>query len=195
MRLFVAFDLPPAVTRRIAAFATAQKDLLPAARWVPPENVHLTLAFLGEVEQSRLPSLVAALGSAFAAHPPVRLAVVGGGCFPPRRPARVAWLGIEAEPPLGPLHAAVARGVESALGLPPEKRPFHPHLTLARPRKPWPRGAVDAFTNAAASWVRGVETEELTFNARQGRLIRSHLGPSGARYEVLESFPLNAAEG
>ncbi len=189
MRLFVALPLPGEVRRPLAEKATELARRLPAARWVPAANLHLTLAFLGETEADRVGGLGRALAGCFESRPPVTLRLGGGGCFPPRRPARVAWVGFEAPAALLELQREVASAVGEWLGVAPEGRPFHPHLTLARPRRPWPRPAVALWAEAFAG------PQGPAFEVGEGRLMRSHLGPGGARHESLETYPLAGAGG
>lgn len=184
MRLFVALRLPAAVLAPLAETAARLRPQLPPARWVPAANLHLTLRFIGEADAERVAGLGAALAASFASEPPVRLRLRDGGCFPSRRPARVAWVGFEPSPELERLQQAAAAAVDECLGLAPERRPFHPHLTLARPRRPWPRRAVDRFT-AAFAGPQGPE-----FTIVEGHLMCSHLGAGGARHEPLAAYPL-----
>jgi 2'-5' RNA ligase len=190
VRAFVAFELPEAVRREAARRAAAVRDRLPAARWVRPEAIHLTLRFLGEVEPAQVARLSGPLAAAFAAAPPLTLALEGGGCYPPARPARVAWAGVRvgaAAPDPEPLAALVGR-IEAAaaacLGLEPERRPFSPHVTLARCRASWGRRDVEAFEAALAGPVGE------PFAAGHGSLIESRLTPDGPRYATLETYPL-----
>lgn len=194
MRLFVAIELPAAVRREALRRAAAVRERLPAARWVRPEAMHLTLRFLGEVEPDRVAVLSPALAEAFAASPPFTLALHGGGCYPPRRPARVAWAGVRADgtktaaDPLLALQARVEAASAAFLGEEPERRPFSPHVTLARCKQPWNRDEVEAFTAALAGPVGE------PFAVDRGALIQSRLSPQGARHDTLETFPLPAAE-
>lgn len=189
MRLFVALRLPDEVRRPLAARAARLASRLPPARWVPAANLHLTLRFLGETDRERAARLGRALAGCCAPRPPLRLRLRDGGCFPPRRPARVAWVGFEPSPALLDLQAAVAAAVEECLELVPEGRPFHPHLTLARPRRPWPRPAVKLWREGLAG------PQGPAFVATEVHLMRSRLGPGGARHDPLTVCPLAGAAG
>lgn len=189
MRLFVALPVPRAVREGVVVAASRLRPRLPAARWAPVTHLHLTLVFLGETEGARLPALDEALGRRFAGFAPLTLRLSGAGCFPPRRAARVAWIGFEPAAGLGRLQGEVAAAVAGVLERPPERRPFHPHLTLARCRRPWPRAAVELWASALA----GPHGE--AFEVSTGELVRSHLAASGARYETVGSYPLAAPPG
>lgn len=187
MRAFVAVELPAAVRDEVARRADAVSSDLPAARWVRRESLHLTLHFLGEVTPKAVERLAGPLGEACARTPVLTAGLAGGGCFPPRRPARVAWAGIGPVEPLCALQARVAAAVDRPLGLEPERRPFSPHVTVARCRRPWPRAAVERFERAFAGAVGG------PFEVRSAALMESRLGPSGARYRRVAAYPLGGA--
>lgn len=186
LRLFVALDLPDWHRSRLARRLAEVEPSLPPARWMREENLHLTLAFLGNTEADRVPGLAAALFPAFAAVPRFEAALDGAGTFPPQRPARVAWIGLQAGPELAALQGNVARSAADALGTEPEGRPFHAHVTVARPRRSWNRGACETFARAS----EGLPTEP--FTVEEGVLYRSELGPGGSRYSVVQRFPLGA---
>ncbi len=191
LRLFVALDPPEPVRRRIAAM---QSDLRRAAgrhadevRWVAPENVHLTLQFLGAVPEERLEGLRGALAAAAASARPLSLEVKGAGGFPSARRPRVVWLGVGGEvEALAGLAADLGRRL-APLGFPPEDRALSPHLTLGRAREG--RGAPGL--GGALAQVAGMEAAPWRADALL--LYRSHLSPSGARYEPLDWFPLGGA--
>jgi len=187
-RLFVALEPPEAVRRRLGAIADELRRAAGRAaddvRWVPPENVHLTLQFLGAVPEERVPGVEAALREAAAGARPLSLAVRGAGGFPNARRPRVLWAGLEGD--LAPLAALVgAIGARLAkLGFPPEERPFSPHLTLGRSREghgaPGLAGALAGVAEEAAAPWRAAEVV----------LFESHLSPRGPRYEAIARAPL-----
>lgn len=135
MRLFVGVRPSEGATRALAAFIFEARAVWPDAKWVPPENVHLTLAFLGEIAESDVPGVSACLDEALAEVEPFPAALGRFGRFPEGGKARVLWVGIEegAEQLEG-----VARAVWAGLArwYEPEERPFAAHLTVARFKKP-----------------------------------------------------------
>ncbi|MFN7962694.1 MAG: RNA 2',3'-cyclic phosphodiesterase [Thermoanaerobaculia bacterium] len=187
MRLFVAIELPEAVRRAVEARLAPLRGSLPKARWVRVENLHLTLVFLGEVEAERVPPFATELAAVFARHPPFSLGLKDGGAFPPRGPGRVIWLGVDAEAGLASLQREVAEAASSVLGLEPETRPFSPHLTLARAPEPWPRPAVERFSQSFAGSLGP------RFEVHEGLLMASELAPGGSRYRAVGHFPLKTA--
>ena len=191
LRLFVALDPPEAARRRLAGM---QAELRRAAgrhaeevRWLPAENVHLTLQFLGAVPEERLPALRAALAATAGQARPLALELKGAGGFPSARRPRVVWAGVGGEiDALAGLAAEVGRRL-APLGFPPEARSFSPHLTLGRAREG--RGAPGL--GGALAQVAGMEGAP--WRATELVLYRSYLSPGGARYEALDRFPLGGA--
>jgi 2'-5' RNA ligase len=198
VRLFLAFELPAEIRARIGERVAPLRDALPAASWVPAERMHLTLVFLGEVEEAKAGAIGGALRPIFEAVPRLLLGLTAPGTFPPHRPARVAWLGVaivgapaEAQPRadegvLGAIERRARLALEPVLGRPLDDRPYHAHVTLARPRRPWGRDAVERFRAACAD-LSG------QWEASRAVLMESHLGRDGARYEVCHDYALGAA--
>ena len=184
-RLFVACELPDELKRALGGL---QEDLgrlgLNRLRWVRPEGIHVTLKFLGGVEPSRLETIRAALLSTIEPFE-LRLQPVSVGGFGGER-LRVVWVGLEGD--VEGLTALAGR-VEAALeplGFPRERRPFATHLTLARV----PDRTPSAERRQLASLIERYQPSALPATTfQQVSLMRSHLGPRGARYERLASFP------
>ena len=176
MRLFVAVYPPPEVQR---ALIEAARTLPTAAfRLTAPERVHLTLKFLGEVPSGDVPHLTAALERINRHGDPFEAATSGFGAFPSARRARILWAGIEdgAEQLV-----SLARAVETLLvpeGLPREDRPFVPHLTLGRARRP------------ANLDLTSAPHPERRFTVHKVDLVHSRQDRTGLRYETLEAFGL-----
>lgn len=137
IRLFVSLELPEEVRSRLQLLCCD----VPGARWADPEQLHLTVRFIGEVEGHVFDEIRDGLSSVRS--DPFDLTLRGVGHFPPRGQPRVLWAGIQRSEALGLLH----RRVDSVLaraGLPPDKRKFSPHITLARLRGA-PSRAVGSF--------------------------------------------------
>jgi len=182
VRLFLALELSEEARAALSRAREIFARSLTGWRFVDPAAVHLTLRFLGEVDPEKDRAHRRAWGSAVCGFAPVRFQLTGAGVFPgPARP-RVLWIGVREDPPEGRIEE-IARALEGAAraeGFPPEDRPFHPHLTLARARRDVhatpPRDAVGELGAT-------VECAEVV-------LFRSDLGPAGARYSPLDAFPL-----
>jgi len=189
IRAFVALELSPGLKDGILTLIDELRRAGVRASWSRAATLHLTLKFLGDVEEALLPDLVTALEAAAAEVPPFAFDTTLMGAFPsPARP-RVVWLGVESSPGLHDLQEAVEREL-TPLGFPREKRRFHPHITLGRIRDAGvlSRDASLPALIAKLPVPRGrTAVEEL-------RLIRSTLSPQGARHETLEVIRLGGAE-
>jgi RNA 2',3'-cyclic 3'-phosphodiesterase len=188
VRLFVAVELDPAVRASAAETGDALSARLPRGidvRWIPEENLHITLQFLGEVDDAAVPQVVSALDIPFKQQP-FTIDIDGLGAFPPSGPPRVFWLGVRGgSEELTSLHDEVASAMEP-LGFPREQRRYTGHLTIARVKEPGSRTVQTAVrrllaelpAHAGQSQVRGVT------------LVRSRLSPKGASYESVLRVPL-----
>jgi 2'-5' RNA ligase len=184
LRLFVALDVPDAVRQSLGALTAKLRAIYPDAKWVRLEGVHVTLKFIGEVPDAQVEQIRAAL-EAVEAHGPIELHFRGLGFFPsPQRP-RVFWAGIEAGAELSRMAADIENRLER-LGIPREKRDFHPHLTLARFEST--RG-VDRL-RAAISEAGSADFGSVTADAFH--LYQSVLKRSGAEYTRLATYALTA---
>jgi 2'-5' RNA ligase len=187
VRSFVAIELPSPIRQAIAARVDDLRPRLPPARWVAAAELHLTVAFLGEIGEESLPAIGSALGPVFAATPPLRLRLDGAGTFPPSRPARVAWIGVDSDGDLGAVERQARSALDSVLERPLEDRPYHAHVTVARPRRPWKRSAIDGFREGFA----GLAGE---WPAPRVVLMESRLGGGGGeRYRVRQQYPIGEA--
>jgi 2'-5' RNA ligase len=150
---------------------------------VRPENCHITLFFLGEVSEEQVEEIHRRLGPIFSCRSRFDIQLADGGTFPPRRPARVVWIGIRDGGELRALQEAVGEACGEVVGG-KESPSFHPHVTAARCRRPWRRTDVDAWKRALAGELGA------PFRAAEGVLMRSRLERAGARYDVVSRYPL-----
>ncbi len=190
MRLFVAVELSSAWIEALRAVQARLRalDTPPSVRWVRPEGIHLTLRFLGEVDDANVEPLRAGVDAALSGHEPPVLAPDALGAFPNVRRARVGWVGVREEGArLEPLQHDLEQAVRG-LGWAAETRAFHPHLTLGRARDPR-RGVSAALASSLAR--EHVHRWEPREEARVA-LMRSHLSPRGARYEALHVWRLGS---
>ncbi|MCP3735104.1 RNA 2',3'-cyclic phosphodiesterase [Sphingomonas sp. RP10(2022)] len=181
MRLFVALRPPPA----IRAALTAVMGGVPAARWQDDAQLHCTLRFIGEVERPQAEDVAAALASIHAPAPVVRIA--GVGRFTRQGRTDTLWAGLA---PADALHH-LARKVEQTCvraGLPPERRAYLPHVTLARlPRSAGLAPEIDGWLAVHAGLAGPA------FTLPHLMLYQSHLGHGGAAYEPVARWPLEPA--
>jgi 2'-5' RNA ligase len=181
MRLFVAVDLSEDARAAIAAeqkrMAAARAGTKSSLKWVRPDQAHLTLVFLGNVDANRATSIVDAVGHDVDIAP-FDIALGGVGVFPLRGAPRVLWIGIpDGAGALRHLQGELAARV-SALGVAVEDRPFHPHLTLGRWRESRPSDRGWAVGAARSATIARVRVESAT-------LYESKLSPSGPSYTAL----------
>jgi 2'-5' RNA ligase len=189
IRSFVAIDLPDST--RVVLDETAQRLRRQAprrsVRWSRVTGIHLTLKFLGDVAESDLPRVEDVLAQVGQRHAPFALTVGGVGCFPNLKRPRVVWVGVQEES--GAL-AALQRDVVKSLvplGFEPEKRAFHPHLTLGRAK----RGVRPADLRRLGEVIAATEVGELdNIQVASFRLMRSDLRPDGAVYTSLAAVDL-----
>lgn len=177
IRTFIAVPLPESVTAHLAdlAAAMAQSWDPGAVRWVRPENMHLTLRFLGHTNPELVPTLSAALAEVTADTRAFELALAGSGCVPSVRRPRVIWIELgDSEGKLSKLQQAVEQMVRGH-GWKREGRKFRPHLTLGRVR--------DRATVPSSSWL--AEPEPMAVPVQEVRLIESRLKSAGAEYHTL----------
>lgn len=184
MRTFVAIELPEAVRASLGRLRDLLRRSRAHASWVNTDNMHLTLRFLGEVDEESLESLGARLRDSCAQYAALTMFVRGTGVFPNTRRPSVVWAGLEAvSGDLMGLQAAIETAAQ-AIGLPPETKPFHPHVTLARIRDPRQIGDLLERIEAAQS----LATDD--FPVRAVALFSSELRPAGPVYRRLREFSL-----
>lgn len=183
MRAFIAINLPDEVRAAIAHAAGPVRSAS-AIRWVEPESMHITLQFLGHVDDARVREIELALADATVAAQPFDMQLGSFGAFPSARRARVLWAGVAPDAPLMELQSAVEQAL-TPLGFEPEARDFHPHVTVGRAA----RGANPVAVAPVAAALLG---REMAGSVRVAsiELMESRLSRAGARYSVVRSFPL-----
>lgn len=192
MRLFLAIELPHDARHRLGDAVWSRRDwwepegAAAHLRRVPPDNLHVTLKFLGEVPTDQVAAVRAAVRAAVVPCGPVALRPTSAGFFPPRGPARVFVAHLTGDTDrLARLHADVEAAL-GPLGFPREGRPFAPHVTLARARDR--RGAPAAVRGPV---LRNPELAGEPFVADAVTLFSSDLRPGGPVYSVVERWPLS----
>jgi 2'-5' RNA ligase len=188
LRSFVAVEMPAEIQSAVAGSIAPLQTALPKPliRWVAPQNVHLTLKFLGDVSPANLERLAEALEAETYNHETFTISVGGLGAFPTPRRARVIWIGLEAPAAL----TALLRGVEAVsarLGYASEDRPFSPHLTIGR-----------VGQNVSGTDLQCIRTalEEMHIGAlgtvfvNALHIFKSDLKPGGSVYTHLYTLPM-----
>ena len=154
-------------------------------RWVRPENIHLTLNFLGDIRPAQIGSIAEAVADAAGGFAPFVLTLRGLGFFPRAKCPRVMWVGLGGDTRcLFDLQADLTDRL-AEIGFPKEKRPYKAHLTLGRIRQSQPTGRYHQILQQYADWGNQ------NFTAERIVLFRSDLKPSGAVYSPLEQTKLS----
>jgi len=188
IRTFIAVKIPLDAIDRLREAQNRLRAAEADWKWVKPDTFHITLKFLGDVEQGRISALWESVCGAVAESRPFAMALRGLGAFPNVHTPRVAWVGIDEGSAALVGLAAKVEGACEQHGFPPEDRPFRAHLTLGRARRPAPNPSLASAIEAMAEADLGeAEVDRIL-------LMKSQLTPRGAQYEVLEEHLLNYGE-
>jgi len=184
MRTFIAIDLDKGIKENLFALIDKLREKSQNIRWVKREAMHLTLKFIGEIKEGRIPEIENILENVVKDFQPFALKIKGTGYFPlSQKSPRVLWTGVEADETLHSLQHKLENDLEK-IGFPREKREFHPHLTLGRVKAP------TSIQEAVRELERHKESifGEMTVN--KITLFQSILKPSGAEYKALSQHQL-----
>jgi 2'-5' RNA ligase len=187
IRTFIAFKLPKNITSSISEIQNRFKSYAFNARWVNPENIHLTVKFLGKTNYTDIEKVSEIIINAVNSYTPVSLAVKGAGVFPGIKRPRVIWVGLTGEiEKLTGIQNDIEENLEK-LGFPREKRPFRGHLTLGRIKgKIDPKKLLDVMKKFE-------KFESELFIADKIFLFKSDLKSTGSIYTELKSISLTAS--
>jgi len=178
MRLFVGIPLPEEIREAVDKYLGAWRERFPAVRYVSPENLHITLKFLGDVPDTRIDDLDKALKS--VRMEPFSVEAWGLGAFPHILRPRVLWIGVkDGRVPLTRLAREVENTLES-IGFAPEARQYHPHITIGRLKRPDPRISTLLQQDAEKYFGR--------FTVDGFILYSSTLTPDGPIYSALREY-------
>lgn len=183
MRLFVAIWLNDEVRKTLKHLQDGLRPRCAEVRWTPPEQTHITVKFLGEVEDRRVPEVSAALAQAAGMCPPFGLVISGAGCFPPRGAVRIVWAGAENAQGLASKCAECVENSLETIGFARETRPFSPHITIGRVPADRSMGRLRGMVETAKVGRVAQPVSEL-------RLMASVLSPHGSVYDTVAALPL-----
>ena|SRR2546428_549545 len=188
-RTFIALELNEALQRFLGEIISQVSQELPDLRWVDPTGIHLTLAFLGELTDEQLDSVIAATQVAARQAVPFKYCLKGLGIFGSPHQPRVIWMGIEDLPsgqiygsPLQQLHRVLTKELELH-GFEVEKRPFSPHLTLARNKRPLSLDEQQHLQRLLHSKQAGESSP--IYGVKHLCVMKSELYRTGAKYTCL----------
>jgi RNA 2',3'-cyclic 3'-phosphodiesterase len=187
LRLFIAIELNNNIWGQLEyVIKYLQTQDLPSVRWVPIRNTHLTLKFLGEVPEERLPALNMLITRVATQFNPFYMISSGLGAFPNARQPRVLWAGIRAPDELNKLQQAVENETRRQ-NYPVETRPFNGHLTLGRVAETIQTPEANRITQAFS----GIDASDLgTVLVQSIHLFKSDLQPNGPIYTSIFKAPL-----
>src|SRR5262249_27662782 len=185
VRTFICIDIPGSIKTRIEDLQRGLKQIDAPVSWVKPSNIHLTLKFLGAVEEGRIARVCEAASRAAQSTGPIAITIAGAGCFPSARSPRVLSIGLKEIPAdLKTLYDAMEKEIADC-GFSRERRRLGPHLSIGRLRSQH-NGRL--LSEALVS--TGFEPE--SFEAREIIVMRSNLNPKGSIYPPLAVLPLGS---
>lgn len=178
LRCFISIDIPDQIRREIDVLVGNLKKYDADIKWIPPENLHVTLKFLGSTPENLLPGINDALSAMVSSYEPFCIKIVDTGVFPNQKNPRVCWVGIEDSGRLKALQADVDSAAK-LFGFKPEDREFTPHLTIGRVRS---RQGMISILNELD---RRKGCAFGSFMVDCLRIMKSDLKPKGAEYTCL----------
>ena len=185
IRTFIAIEIPEDKKAEIKRLQSELRNLRGSVRWVRPEGMHLTLKFLGDVEDSLIVKLAAEVADATGYCERFNIGITGTGAFPNFRRPRVFWIALrEPTGELAQLAAKINHKLEN-LGFPAEKRKFSPHITLGRVKDPH-------GVQSLSEYLQSISFDAGEFEAKEIIIMKSQLKPTGAEYTPLHRIALES---
>jgi len=194
IRSFIAIELSHEARTELARLQSWLKEASPpkTVRWTDPRNVHLTLHFLGDLEEDRLEDVGRTVRDAAAAHTPLSLNLSNLGCFPNTRRARIVWVGLTGDiDHLVSLQSDLGDRLNKGVGFEPESRTYSPHLTIGRVKKGLTQSQLRALGRILESQIPRVG-HLASVRVDYIHFIRSDLKPDGPIYTSLAKAQLAA---
>ena len=182
LRCFIAIEIPETIRKSVGDIVENLKKSGSDVKWIAPENIHITIQFLGETEESLIASIKESLEKILAPHHPFCIKIADAGCFPDGRRPRIIWVGMEDSQNLIHLYKDIANEM-TRFGYQKEDRAFTPHITIGRVKSQRKMGELlkrlDEFKGICFA---DFEVQKIT-------LMKSELKPSGAKYYSLAEIP------
>ncbi len=189
MRTFIAIELPQEIKDSLAQLQDKLKASGADIKWVEPQNIHLTLKFLGEINEDKLNKVISIMESVAESTKPFDICICSVGAFPRISSPRVIWVGLDK----GDTESkAIAKSLEEKiqkLGIPKEKRPFSSHITLGRTKSSL---NMVKLVRDLKPRINDFGIENLEFLVTKITLFKSTLTPKGPVYEALKQTSLKA---
>lgn len=183
MRTFIAIELPERIKKKIEQLQTPLKKTNAFVSWVKPENIHITLKFLGEVPEEKINEVSSSSGKALEGAKKFTMSLKGMGAFPDSRRPRVIWIGAgSGEKELSSMASKIEEEMEK-IGFPKEDRKFSAHFTIGRVKSPKNIEKLMELVKSSDFSTEDIEVNEVV-------VMRSQLHPAGAIYTPLRKIPL-----
>lgn len=183
VRCFISIEPTDKIKKRLKPEIDRLTATAPLVKWVSADNLHLTLRFLGDTDESLIPNIGRSMLKTIESHRRLHIKVKGLGAFPNLKNPHIAWIGMENSTQLD----ALQKDIESAvrlLGFAPDDKLFKPHLTIARIRSP------QGITELVKELSAGKDEDFGIMEVDSVCLMKSELSPSGPKYERLLTAPL-----
>lgn len=181
IRTFIALETPASLKQEIRVIQERLRNISGArVTWVRAEGIHLTLKFLGDVEETKIPELTECVGECARALTRFEIMTTIHGGFPNLRRPKVLWVGVDGGQRLLQLQCDIERSLE-ALGFPLERKKFHPHITVGRVRS-------ININSSLSEQYKGITFQRTIWEAVDIRVISSTLKPDGAVYKVMAAL-------
>jgi len=186
IRSFIAIDIPDDIKKKITAVQSELKESSADVKWVRPGSIHLTLKFLGNIEEGQIKEIGEKISESAKAISPFSIAVTCIGVFPHMRNPRVIWIGLEeTEGKLSALQKGIEENLQM-LGFEKEERGFSPHLTIGRVKSSKGKSRLIEMLERKRE-----ERFHQSISVHEVRLMKSDLKPTGPVYTVLETIALS----
>lgn len=184
IRSFIAIEISKDIKNEIREWQEGLKKSVNGVKWVNPDNIHITLKFLGNIHENQIPDLKQAVSKSVSGMDRFDIEVSGEGCFPNIRRPRVIWLGVEKGKDILKKIAGNIENECAKIGFEKERRPYSPHFTIGRVK-------FLKDTSGLQRYFTENGFKSKIFTAKEIILMRSELTPSGAVYIPLEIINLD----
>jgi len=186
LRCFIAIEIPETIKKSVLDIIDSLRKSGADVKWLTDENLHITLQFLGETDESLIPAIKGALDKILATYSPFYIKIANVGCFPDGRRPRIIWVGMEEAQTLITLRKDIATEMVK-FGYQKEERGFTPHVTIGRVKSNRNMGEL----------LRRLEEFKIAdfpgFEVQNIRLMKSELKPSGAKHYCLAEIPIGGS--
>ena len=187
MRAFIAIELPKEIKEALAKLQELLKKTGADVKWVEPQNIHLTLKFLGEINETQFDKIITALTETAQNFAPFDIRISSLGAFPKIIYPRVIWVGVDK----GDNESGkIASWLEEKIGIPKETRDFSSHITIGRVRSPKNKADLIKDMENLKDYFGRINTE---FKVTKISLFKSSLSPKGPTYEILKEVNLKTS--